>query len=410
MKKVLPDSVASSAAYARNKLDTKYEELHLPVAVRLNEGRESGIMGSCWRSPITGVPVLKEATIMADFSIMDLWERSALYGSPEDLVRDPYIFKIKPLALRTWLYHAYFAESRLVAKAPGESAIVQTVLSHKVIDADKPAGRWSPVLCSVPAAFAAVLTADMSTALLCVLMFLFNMAASILMNTPRFFNLQRLITFPPRFVFFILMLWRLSVRGSDGAIVMLSFIVIILLISFDFMVGDFQALYGYGWLCHYEVLKVLPSRIFVCRKHGSAFLPDPEQYRDVSQKVTGMSHFPEMVLIAEIRGLLCQLKPMDVEDWQICWENRTESGRPASFVGLDVYNRGMPSIDALEAGEQASRVTSVGAKETLLATAERGAEPLERREMNEQANQQQGGAGNHRLSQPQLQPNPVLLE
>jgi len=365
---------AAEEEYAEQAQNAKFNKSDEPVAVRLNDKSTNSIMGVCHRHAVTGKPILKNASTSADYCIVDLWERSALYGSPDDLVLDPYLFKIVPMPMRTWLYHSYFGTTGTVSRSSGDNGIMQTVLRHKVIDADKHAGRWSPAICSAPSAFVSIFIADFGMAFACILMTFFNLASSSLSNSPRFFGISRWLTLFPRIVFFFFMLARMFQFTSEGAIVILCFLVILGLLCVDFLAGDLQAVWGIGWRCHYEVIRLLPSRIFVCRKMGAAFLTDTDSNaREISQLVTGMGHFEEMVLIAERGGLIVQLKPMTRQDWATAWEIRTDLDRPLSFVGLDVFNKEARTAFDLECGNKDQ--SSSGAEEALISKATKGQSP-----------------------------------
>lgn len=348
--------------------------MSLPVATRLNDKQTSGLLGKCTRSPISGTPRLKNATIMGDFKILDLWERTALYGQPDDLIRDPYVFKIVPLPLRTWLYHTLKNDIFLIARTKGENGLIEMVLNYKVIDkCDRIDGRWSPFVCSVPTVFASILSIDWATALACIVMCAFNLTVSKLCNTPRWFKFARLFSLVPRILFFAYVCIRMGSVASKSAVSSLAFMVIIGFLLGDFILGDFMALRGWGMRSSYEVLRVLPNRIFICRKHGGAFYPDVDHGRNIHDAVTGCGFFDELVIIAEVRGLVVQLKPMDKEDWVMAWEERTNTDRPIPFIGLDVFNRERRSVHEIEESRAVSSGT--GARDVLIAKLERGDAP-----------------------------------
>jgi len=142
------------------------------------------------------------------------------------------------------------------------------------------------------------------------------------------------------------------------------------LLAYDFFIGDMKALGSIAWLCSYRVLRILPNRVFICRKEGAAFLTERDTGRRVSEIVSGCGFFDEMVVIAEVRGLVVQLQPMNRDDWMKCWESRSESGRPVSFVGLDVFNKDRHSIFEIEG--QTKSLNPVGAAEALISQLERG--------------------------------------
>merc|ERR1719199_1888130 len=93
--------------------------------------------------------------------------------------------------------------------------------------------------------------------------------------------------------------------GDGGSIGLLGFVVILSILVFDFAFGDFVAFKSIGAHCTFEILSELPRRIFVCRRGGGAFLK--RDHGTISETVSGMAHFDDMALIAEIRGLIVQL-------------------------------------------------------------------------------------------------------
>jgi len=139
------------------------EQLSTPVALRHKESSKRGMLGTCCRNPLTGKSILKNGAL-ADFCIVDLWERTALYGTPEDLIRDPYLFKIEPLVHRTWMYHYYFGDMHEMSSKAGEHALLDEVLNSQAVDTAKGNfGLWSPAICYTPATFASILTKDWPT-------------------------------------------------------------------------------------------------------------------------------------------------------------------------------------------------------------------------------------------------------
>lgn len=321
----------------KKSIALSFEQLSNPVALR-HEGRATGsILGKCYRNAITGKTVLKD-TSTKDFGIVDLWERKALYGTPDDLVDDPYVFKIVPLDYRTWFYHYYFNNLGEMAGSSSDRGLLARVLGTKTVDLHRTAGRWSPALCSAPATFVAVFTSDFVTVIASVLMTVFNLFVSSLSNNPRFYRFSRIYSGFPRLVFFIFILVRMSMRassGDGGSIGLLGFVVILSILVFDFAFGDFVAFKSIGAHCTFEILSELPRRIFVCRRGGGAFLK--RDHGTISETVSGMAHFDDMALIAEIRGLIVQLVPMDRQDWLMAWEQLINTGKHVTFLGMDVF-------------------------------------------------------------------------
>lgn len=342
----------------KRQVQLSFDQLSTPVALRSKDDCLGGMIGKCWRNPITGKIVLKQATRLKEpYSIVDLWERPALYGSPDDLVEDPYLFKVVPLLYRTWLYHYIFDNREAMASARGDHGMIDFVMGEKAVDVHRIAGRWSPALCYAPAAFVSVFTADFPTVVGTVGMIIFSLGLSVLCNTPSLYRQCRLISIGPRFAFLIFILLRMlsppsAEDGGRGGLSTFAFVVIILILLFDFCVGDFVSLNNIGSHCTYEVLKQLPKRIFVCRREGGAFINRGDCGK-ISEIVTGMAHMDDMEMIAEVRGIVVQLLPMTRQDWFMAWDQLTNTGTHVSFMGLDVFGPKQRSLEEVLSGQAA---------------------------------------------------------
>jgi len=72
---------------------------------------------------------------------------------------------------------------------------------------------------------------------------------------------------------------------------------------------------------------------------NSTFLP---------QEIVGESQFSQKhTLIADLKGLLVELKPMRLEDWQELQEEVDKNGHPVSqgFFGYDMFDDTAPNLD-----------------------------------------------------------------
>lgn len=248
---------------------------------------------------------------------------------------------------RTWMYHTYFGNSREMASAEGCNGIMFKVLSAYSLDRPhRFDGLWSPFLCYVPAAFVSCVTADFTitivTAILCCLI----LTCSVLCNKPRFYNFVRLFTSLFRFGFLVFIAYRTTVISKEGSNKLLGCVVIFLCLLLDFC-GDLQAVASARLACRYKVIKECPNRIFVCRRFGGAFLT--QDYAEVSPLVTGVGAWTdELALIAEVRGLIVQLKPMLLEDWEYVCRTKALNGEPMRYMGLDLFNKEHPDMDSVD--------------------------------------------------------------
>merc|ERR1719454_732988 len=140
---------------------------------------------------------------------------------------------------------------------------------------------------------------------------------------------------------------------DKGTFVVMCFSAIIAFLMADFIVGDGMLLFEWGSKSHYKVIRCLPNRVFIVRKLGASFVPDPEAGRAIHQAVTGVNFFDGLAIIAEVRGMVIQLKPMDKEDWVLACDEMAKERRPLSFVGLDIFNHEKRDVDQLDRWQEA---------------------------------------------------------
>jgi hypothetical protein len=345
-----------------------------PIAVRINDGGSPhAILGRCTRNAVTGTINLREAGAYRDFAAVDLYERKELYGHPESLCEDPYFFKIVPLLYRTWMYHYYFGSEHTLAKSKGNDGIMNMVLEKQVIDAPVTAGRWSSAILYAPAAMISCVTADITSVIITAIFLWFMLAVSVLCNSPRFYTWVRPITIGPRIVYMIIVLVRMFSNASDGFYVILGGLGMLGCAIVDVVRGDLGELTGIRFICNYEVIKILPQRVFVCRRNGADRLEMFGPHGKVHEFVTGQGNWShDMALIAEIRGLVVELRPMSRQDWSTAWAERADTSKPVFFMGLDIFKPGIRSIDRLQfeemkqgkAGKEAELVALINSSES----------------------------------------------
>jgi hypothetical protein len=216
----------------------------------------------------------------------------------------------------------------------------------------------------------------MNAAMMAIAMLLFILFIQWIMNSPELYRWPRPAHLPARLVLAYVIIARMGASsdarandpegGGGGGASVLGFILALICCFLEIIVGDGGALLAYRLHCSYEVIRPLPNRIFVCRRHGAAHSQDfGEKFIHVNEKITGMGSWQEdFALIADVQGLLVELKPMSVEDWKRIFvesqlpEEETNGPLIHRFIGLDVYSPGAASIDALNAAvdEQAAMI------------------------------------------------------
>lgn len=230
------------------------------------------------------------------------------------------------------------------------------------------AGKWSPVLLYVPMSFFLAIAADVNAAMMTITMLMLILFFQWAMNSPDLYRWSRPAHFPLRLVLIYIIIQRMGAssdaqanrsedEGGGNPTSILGFIVALLFCFLEMILGDGGAILAYRLHCSYEVIRPLPNRIFICRRHGAAHSQDiGEKFIHVSEKITGMGSWQEdFAIIADVKGLLLELKPMSKDDWKRIFvesqlpEDETNGPVIHRFIGLDVYSPGAATVDALNA-------------------------------------------------------------
>mmetsp|Transcript_57627 Transcript_57627/g.146530 ORF Transcript_57627/g.146530 Transcript_57627/m.146530 type:complete len:371 (-) Transcript_57627:93-1205(-) len=307
------------------------------------------LMGRSTRNAITGNISIPSHISFRDFVLVDLWTRRVVEGSAEELSKDIYLFKPVPLLYRTWLYHFEYLNNRMEIGGD-ENGMVKQALKHRCIDAPISAGRWSPVMCFIPMCVAVSFTDNSLLLLPCLFMMIAGQSLSNTMNTAPYYRFLRPATFVPRLLFYVAMILVFAFQESPGNVALLAFVIAMVAASVDLMKGDFEALRWFGLHCRYDVVKVLPSRVFACRRVGACYSEDIFGSRPkVDEVVSGF--FPwehDHVLIADIQGILMELRPMQLDDWLAIYDQNVVGSEALSFLSLDMFNNEMPTQRAIQ--------------------------------------------------------------
>lgn len=341
---------------ARFEEDDDEEKPKKPEGIRLERLSDKDIgalMGKAWRNPITGQVHLKDFGIFPDFSVADLWTRQYLFGTAEQLAKDPYLFRPVPFPMRTWIYHYMFRMGRVLSvTGADEDGMIRHVLKLPVIDLPVRGGCWSPLMCYVPLVLMVCLTSDLALVVGGIIVVVLTLFIHWFLNTPDLYRIARLASVPIRIAFLVWLIMRVQANQATGtgeALAIVGFVLGFVTCLGEFGLGDGGALKSYRLHCSYEVLRALPNRIFICRRIGAA--GSEQANRDippVNECVTGMGAWQlNYALIADVKGLIVELKPMSQNDWTEVYEERHIRGH--RFIGLDIYNPSAPTVDALDA-------------------------------------------------------------
>eukprot|EP00929_Paragymnodinium_shiwhaense_P050893 TRINITY_DN25623_c0_g1_i1.p1 TRINITY_DN25623_c0_g1~~TRINITY_DN25623_c0_g1_i1.p1 ORF type:complete len:409 (-),score=90.13 TRINITY_DN25623_c0_g1_i1:104-1330(-) len=324
------------------------------------------LMGCAWRSPITGQITLRDYNF-PDFHLVDLWTRPQLVGTPEELAEDVYIFRARPMAYRTWIYHHMYREKVVIPESKDdetsiENRLLKHVLMQRCIDKPILAGRWSPLVASVPASLAACFTSDIplmvAAIFVCVLLYL----SSIKIAEPRWYRVSRLASLAPRLGFCIFLAIRVpAVLENFNIFALFGVIVIFVCVVADLYYGDVISVRDYRYTCMYDIVKTLPNRVFVVRQTGGMIGFEDKKSYSRDQRLTIMGSLDNSLkLVADIEGLLVQLDPINkatvrklqlqIEDAALSEFSDSNVQMP-KFLGMDVFGPDMKSVRDIEQAE-----------------------------------------------------------
>jgi len=302
------------------------------------------LMGHSVRHPITGTVRTADEAEFQNFTIVDLFTRRELPHSMSQLRQDKYLYFPVPLANRTWLYHEDFRQQLTLDK--DENAMIKAALGRKAIDAPAPSGRWSPLITLAPLAVGVALADDMIMLLLSLVAVLGAQLCSEWSNSVYWYQYLRPATFAPRLVFYVLLLARLGgAVGEANGLNMLGWFVALAMMGADILLGDLRMFLTVGLLASWEITHCLPKRLFVCKRHGAMFYEQRFGSRgNVPEEVVGFAPWAsDFALIADLRGVLVELRPLTDEAWELLFGQSGEEEH-IGVMGLDVFSKELPTL------------------------------------------------------------------
>jgi len=321
---------------------------------RLGHFRPMHLMGKLHRNAISGEVRMRGAEKFPDYGLVDLYTRPVLANTFGQYVTDEYLFRPVPLAHRTWIYHTYFRE-QVQTESPSEIAMLKMALSERCIDAPIDAGRWSPIMCFAWTTLATSLTGNYIIVVPAVFCFFALYLLSQLANAPGWYKYERIVSLPLRLAFLGLVFWQVS---TSDVVAVIGTVLVVLLSAVDFALGDLSQLLSYRHLCAYEVLSMLPNRVLICQRRGAAHFEDTFGDRGlVPEAISGMGSWARsFTLIADMHGLLFELRPMSQADWQALRIRIDTNRKVPPFVGLDIYSDHCQTAREREAQLKAMRL------------------------------------------------------
>jgi len=307
----------------------------------------SSYMGRTWRSAITGEIRMSGKSSWPHFDLADMWTREHLYGSLRQYLKDKHVFLPLPMPYRTWIYHDLFLEKKVMSDA-SENGMVYAALKVRCIDVPVNAGLWSPIMCYAPMLLMLCLTGDMFVLIPAIFLMLVLYLMSKGMNNPASYRYLRLATLLPRMGFLVVVILR-AAGQAQHALGMIAYLVALILLLVDLWKGDLQTVWCYRLNCHYEVIKDLPGRVFICRRHGASHLEHMFGDRgQVDEMIHGMGTWNRnFYLIADINGMLAELRPVHVDDLLKIYDEWCEKSVDLSFYALDSFGVEFPTVRSI---------------------------------------------------------------
>jgi len=348
-------TMAQSGSYIDNPKSpaSKEDTTMLPFAggfrfERMDHYDPSALMGRAYRNFITGVVQMKNLKDFPEFCLVDLWTRNRLVGDCNTYSEDRFLFRPVPLLYRTWTYHDLFRQ-RKVVQSSDDTAMIKYVLKQRVIDAPVgAAGSWSPIMLYSFSVVAATLTGNFPVVFYGISLIPIFCFIGLITNVPKFYYYQRLLALPFRIIWLVVLASAPNEEGSG--VFTFGIMLAILLAVIDFVMGDGKMLVNYRLLCNYELFRQLPNRVFICKRHGAAYME--EQFGDrgrVDECITGMGSWDKtFMLLAEVHGILVELRPVKREEWDFAADEFLDTFSPKTFVGLDVFGTKHASANDIE--------------------------------------------------------------
>lgn len=290
------------------------------------DGPAASLMGKIQRNSLTGKCFMDDVPDDMDFTLVDLKERDheSLSWSAPEMGKDMYFCTVFPLIARTWLYHELH-RSDVAGHFTEYSGSIRSRLSYalslKVNDSHQCGcfGAGSPAKILAPMLFSTGLAEDFASLIVVFLAFVISLNMSAYCNNLNFYRAGRLLTFPIRLLVLAwnaLALMDVSTKIQEGKYhIIFAVLANICLCGYD-LLEDFSAWYSVNQETSWEVVSLLPGKIMACRQvltteHISKATTHKINYL---REISGYEKRDNIVLIAEIHGLLCILNPLSAEE------------------------------------------------------------------------------------------------
>lgn len=327
---------------------------------RVHVKDQNALLGRVGRHFITGNVMLNGSIDQErDFNFVDLYTRDYIMGTPEEIAKDPYLFKPIPLRYHTWFWHHTVEEMIKGNKvADAEDHGVWGALSLSGVDFDAKAGLWSPVRIYAPGVVGVILTQNFIVVIAHVLVTLITFILSVKTNIPAGFGYGRLASLPFRFALLVVSFYFLAKDLSDefNILVLIGYLLHVAVVPYEIVRGDLLWVGSAAYACSYRLLKKLSDDVWVCHRQGGGQAQEFfGGHTRIPMEVTGVPPDSETALVANIQGLLVELKPLNDGDGEALLEFKYDAGRAAAddsallrYFGTDLYDEQYPTAYHLD--------------------------------------------------------------
>lgn len=307
--------------------------------------------GCTRRSELTGVISMKEDRYMPNFLLIDLFTRQRIFGTPEELMEDEYIFVFEAMSLRTWIFHSMMKNEDMIAEATVDANLGMLVktLDQRVVDAKVQYGERSPLLFWMLCQLCMSVTGDQ---ILCLLGLLITGCMSFVTtsyNTPESFRQHRIWAIPLRIIAIGVMMLRISMQVDVQLYQIVAIMCGIGVLAWDFFTGDWAAVRAYRFMCQYKIIKEIPPRVFCCKRDGAAHIEEDlvGDRPKINEMITGFTWARGNVLIADLNGLLVELRRPRLAEFKALLHDYQQTQNPCGFISFGCYTPDRPTWECL---------------------------------------------------------------
>eukprot|EP00392_Amoebophrya_sp_AT5.2_P008192 g8211.t1 len=349
------------------------------VLPRIMENFEAYYHGFVERNPITGALVLAGVEKQFDFWFVDLFDRDFCCDNPENLEKDPFLFKATILPMRTWMMQMLVQQ--LEAARQDDKVVHSTVRDDCAAIALSQAVQLghnynSPFQALMYITFVCAFSKSLGLIIYTCMMSCFSLWVAQAFSVPVLFRFTRVVDLLLRSIYLILLFTAVAEVGLSSlgdALGILAILAVFCMMIFDMLRGDLGTFMTYSTETKYDILKQLGDRAWICQlvparqkrdgknggtgrngsqssmmsktmKAGMSFLESDAGDRPLPNLITG--ELPsdvteeQALLVVDVNGMLCQLTPVDARTVDYV-ENvrRSIEGRPEKHSDISMYKR-----------------------------------------------------------------------